>query len=357
MRSFQMPFGWCMTKNPCSSNPANRPQKSRAKWRHAIPLILILVALITPLIGKKFSTDSAPQTSSKVGPTTVDWSQSSAEVRKSLEEAKSQAAEAEAKLWANLGACLEEMQKSNKKASAASVDAAVRKFEQVDEIGLLIVDFAQDKVRGGDRAMKRVEADSTSFTRALRDSSVRTREMFNAFQQDLAAINNYYAIAVGEIIDEQESILPPSNFEHLVRLRTTIPSNVTLEVGSAGVAVAFEIYLIRATKKAIKNLYRYFAKKLAPQIAKVAVGAGAAAADGPLPIGDILTVGLAIWTVYDVATLPEAIRNDVRKEFKNAADEHHRLLDEQLTTAVVELSHRSSEAREKLHQDLLTALP
>ncbi len=319
-----------------------------------IPLLLIFAALTAPWIGKKLT--SARNDGRGSGASGVDWQQSSAQVRKSLEQTKSEAAQAEKQLWSEFAKQMEAAKKQNQRDTDAGVDATVNTLVQTGEIGWLIADYAQDKVLGGDRAPRRIEACSGSFTQSLKNSSVRVSGLIDGLQQDLTAVNNRYAIAVGEVIEQKGANLPRSNFEHLMRVRKNVPFDVALEAGGAGAAVTFELITISTTKKAIVEVCGFLAQKLAPQIAKAAVGTGAAAVDGPLPFGDILTVVMAAWTIYDVASLPGAIREDVRKEFEHAASEHHRLLDEQAGDAVAELAKRSRSSREKMHEQLLAGL-
>jgi hypothetical protein len=316
--------------------------------------LLIFGALAAPWIAKNLTGSRSDGNES--GGSGVDWRQSSAQVRKSLEQAKSEAGQAEKRLWTEFARQMEEAKKQNQRDTDAGVDAAVNTLVQTGEIGWLIADYAQDKVLGGDRATRRIEAGSGSFTHSLRNSSIRVSGLIDGLQQDLTAVNNRYAIAVGEVIEQKGANLPRSNFEHLMRVRENVPFKVALETGGAGAAVTFEIITIRTTKKAVVEVCRFLAQKLAPQITKAAVGVGAAAVDGPLPIGDVLTVGLAAWTIYDVASLPGAIREDVRKEFKHAASEHHRLLDDQAGDAVAELAKRSIQSREEMHKKLMAEL-
>jgi hypothetical protein len=227
---------------------------------------------------------------------------------------------------------------------------------QADQIGWLVADYAQDKVLGGDRAKSRVDECSSAFTKSLKDSAVRTTGLVDGLQQELAAVNNRYAMTVGEIIDQQGPSLPTANFEHLAKLRQQVPFRVSIQVGTAAVATTFEIATARATKEAVVKVTQWLARKLAPQIAKASVGVGAAVVDGPLPIGDILTVCLAAWTVYDVATMPGQIRDEVLEQFRNVESEHSQMLDTQVKSSVEELSKKSNKARETLHNELLAAL-
>ena len=70
---------------------------------------------------------------------------------------------------------------------------------------------------------------------------------------------------------------------------------------AAGVSVAFEAVCIRQTVAVVSSL---LGKAAARQVGTMAAGVGAAAIDGPLPIGDIVggiaVLGCTAWTGWDV---------------------------------------------------------
>ncbi|MCP5538378.1 MAG: hypothetical protein H7A51_19360 [Akkermansiaceae bacterium] len=337
-----------------NSSESPTPRKPRKAWIKFIPLLLVFGALVTPLIVGLLDPDRGSRNRKDVNG--VNWNESSEKVIQSLEKAKSDAELAEKKIWEEFAVEIADAQKTNREDTHAGVNTAVSNLVKTSEIGWLITDYAQDKVRSGDRAKKRIEARSKNFTKSLKASSVRVDGLLNALQHDLTAVNNRYAIAVGHIIEQNKATLPKSNFDHLAQVYEKVPFDVTLEVGVAGTATGIELVTVRGTRESVKVVYKYLRSKLAPQIAKAATGAGTALADGPLPFGDIITVGLAIWTIYDVATLPRAIRGGVHKEFKQAADEHLRILDSRVDTTVQKLAKQSLQSRENAHSELLTAL-
>ena len=332
------------------SSAAVTTAKAHSKWWRILPLALVAAVLLSPWLTKHLP--SVTKTSTASGGWVVDWNQRLSQIQADLKKANSGAAQEEAKVWQDFGKRLEEVQKQNHKETSNGVDSAVSTLVQADQIGWLVADYAQDKVLGGDRAKSRVDNCSSPFTRSLKDSAVRTSGLVDGLQQELAAVNNRYAMAVGEIIDQQGPSLPKANFGHLEKLRQQVPFNASIQIGSAAAAVTIEVATARATKEAVVKVTQWLARKLAPQIAKAAVGVGVA----EIPFVDILTVGLAAWTVYDVATMPGQIRDDVRSEFRNAESEHHQMLDAQVKSAVEQLSKESGKARETLHNELLASL-
>ena len=333
-----------------TTEPAVALVTPRSKLRRILPLVLIASALLTPWITKHCP--SVTKTNTASGGWVVNWNPRLTRIQDDLNKASGRATQEEAKVWKDFGKRLEEVQKQNRKDTSNGVDSAVSHLVQADQIGWLVADYAQDKVRGGNRAQLRVDNCSSDFTKSLKDSSVRTSGLVDGLQQELAAVNNRYAITVGEIIDQQGPSLPKANFEHLAKLRQQVPLKVVIIFGSVATAAAIEAATTRATKAAVVKVTQWLARKLAPQIAKAAVGIGVA----EIPFVDILTVGLAAWTIYDVATMPGQIRDDVRKEFRIAESEHHQMLDTNVTSSVEALSKKSSNARETLHHELLAAL-
>jgi len=95
-----------------------------------------------------------------------------------------------------------------------------------------------------------------------------------------------------------------------------------------GVALTFDAVAISQSRTGkpiwakIKSIaLRMFGK----QAAKVAGSAAVAAADGPLPIGDILAVVVLIWTGYDVIASQKEFEKDLRTSLSNLLLEasHH----------------------------------
>lgn len=343
-------------QNSIPTATASSASSLRSKLRRNLILAAVFLALLAPVTVKFLSDKPQARAHTPTAPR-VDWSAKVEKIRTDLSRVNDEAVGAESKVWESFGKRLKEIQKQDRKDTQSSVKSAVNSLVQVDQIGWLIADFAQDKVLGGDRAGSRVKACSNSFIQTLKDSALRSTELLDSLKQELTAVNNRYAMQVGEIIETQGSQLPPANFEQLAALHRNVAMEVTAEVGGAAIAVVLEAAAIGATRESMTKLLGLMGKKLAPQISKATIGVGAAVGDGPLPVGDILAVGLAVWTVWDVVSLPNRIRSDVRKEFSQAAERHLELLDDQVTSAIRELSAQPRQARENLQQEVLARLP
>ncbi len=106
--------------------------------------------------------------------------------------------------------------------------------------------------------------------------------------------------------------------------RTTTFESQVMQMANSSVkvtaATVVEVAYIKTTIQAAKTLGKrviapYFAKIVARFCASQAFGAGAAVADGPLPIGEIAwataTVGCGLWTAYEIYKLMDIIPTEI----------------------------------------------
>jgi hypothetical protein len=352
-----------------SEPAAPQPERSRSRWK-TVAYIIVFLALAGPGLYSFFSKPGEEKTSATNAPVTapsrsallpgataappaVDWTARKKQIRRELALCLKAASNEEAAVWRKFAADLEAREQRNSKALDEGVDNAVDTLCQADQIGWLVADFARDKVQGGQRAKTRIEACSSVFLKATKESSVRTRELLLRLQGDLQAVNNRYAAAVGEVLDDAKFQLPPSDYRQLASTYQSLPTQIIIEVVGTSVAVGIEVAMARTT---IKMLVELFAKLLGPQIAKAAAALGVSVADGPLPIGDIIGVALAAWTVHDVVVLPGKIRKEVRESFESARNAQLDQLGNQVLSAVQQLRRATAPPRLRLHKQLLAGL-
>jgi hypothetical protein len=96
--------------------------------------------------------------------------------------------------------------------------------------------------------------------------------------------------------------------------------NLGFNAAGIGVALTFDAFAI--SKSMIGKLIWAKIKSIAlkmfgKQVAKVVGSIVAAAADGPLPVGDIIAVGGLIWTGYDVYAGQKDFENELRTSLSN----------------------------------------
>ena len=278
------------------------------------------------------------------------------DIKKQLGFLNDQAARQEKQELDDFDQRLKALAAQNRALCDAGIASAVNTLVRHDQIGWLIADFAQDKVLGGHRSSDRVGSCTTGLTEPMKNSTARTVELLDTLALKLTAVNNRYALSVGEVIESHHAELPKADFEHLAALPHGVAQKVSTQVATVAVAVALEGLTIRATQEVAANLLKLLASKLGPQITKAVTGVAAAAADGPLPIGDILTVGFALLVVWDVISLPDNIRSSVRGHFEDAVNKHLATLGAQVKRTIEELAKQRREARDELSRQVQASL-
>jgi|GEM_PF-1895789 len=333
-------------------NPANHelqvcpatPHKSRAGVVLRIMLLGVLIAGGTEIISG--------------GRLALVFGQSRAveEMKQELAALQDKAAKEEKLVWDKFARQLQQMKAQNHAECMAAVNPALDELVTVKQVGLLVADFAKDQVLGGNNASDRVAWHTAGLTERMKHASVRAASQLDQLVAELDAVNNRHAIKAGAVIDQHKADLTSHQLSQLAAINHGVAGKIAWQTGSAGGALAFEAMTTGATKQAVINLLVYLSRKLGPQIAKAVTGVTAAAIDGPLPFGDILTVGLALWTVWDVVSLPSDIRADVRNHFEAAVNQHLTALNEQMEKSVQEIAKRQRSVREQVSAQVLASL-
>ncbi|MCX6977443.1 MAG: hypothetical protein NTX04_05760 [Verrucomicrobia bacterium] len=344
------------TSQSKTTNPANQLTTSLettppTHWRQQGTPVVFALALLAPVITDLYSKwQKKPEPATN---TQVDWTQGVQKIRAELAHLNTDAANEEKLVWDSFTHRQAVIVTQYRTETATGIDAAVHSLVQVNQIGWLINDFAQDKAFGGGRAANRVAHCSSQFSQAMKNSAVRTQESVTRLEQGLAAVNHRFATKAGEVIHNEGPKLPRSNFEQIVALEQKIPLTVSVHVAGVTVAGTFEALTAATTASAVCRVVAYLAAKLAPQIAKVALGSSLAA----VPLVDMITVGLAAWTVWDVVFLPSNIREEVRHQFVEAAKAQLSALNSDLDLRTKKLFTQSRAFRVNLTKQIEAALP
>lgn len=96
--------------------------------------------------------------------------------------------------------------------------------------------------------------------------------------------------------------------------------NLGFNASGIGVALTFDAVAIsqsRIGKLILAKIKSIALRMFGKQVAKVAGSAAVAAADGPLPVGDVFAVGGLIWTGYDVYASQKEFEKDLRTSVSN----------------------------------------
>ena len=184
---------------------------------------------------------------------------------------------------------------------------------------------AKDKIMGTNDFGKRLEdvirpavLSPCSHAYQLADDQLRTlnqrlQERSMEYVQSIAALNSQYG---GDVGLDSEKVFKEFG-ESLDRFRKLVVEK-QMKTVSAGIGVAFEALFIRSTIAAIRNLFVKISGKLA---GSVSAGVICAAADGPIPIGDVLgaiiAAGGTIWTAWDIWDVSHIMPKKLASELKS----------------------------------------
>lgn len=132
-----------------------------------------------------------------------------------------------------------------------------------------------------------------------------------------AAFREELASAHGELPEDVRVDFPIETLrENMARTYGAL-RGMPLKAGLVAAEVAIEAACIKTTVSAVRNLALRFGGKA---IAKGAASAVAPAADGPLPIGDIIAVGGALWTAWDIYDLVDVLPKEIENSLKGTVD-------------------------------------
>ena len=186
----------------------------------------------------------------------------------------------------------------------------------------VVWDGAKDKILGGDRLGARFNAAlSGPFVQPCARAGEGLIADFETFQAQLAAETEAFreeiGAAHGKLPDAVKADFPIETLQRGMDRAFDDLRGMPLHAGVVAGATAIEAATIRSTAASAKRLALWFGGKT---IGKVAAGAGAAAADGPFPFGDLIAVGLSVWTVAEIVDLQNVLPREIAKSLTAAVD-------------------------------------
>ena len=187
----------------------------------------------------------------------------------------------------------------------ACIPGVVGQFGAMSRCAALVKAIVLDKLKGGTRTEESVKRDlEATYYSGLYAARDRVVECYQRLAENLDSDRRAFAAQIeGELATAE---LPGDDVykELLADCGERIEkSKLDLSVGQvvAGISVVVEAVFIRQTVAAISRL---LGRTAARQAGSMVAGVGAAAADGPLPFGDIIggaaVIGCTAWTVWDV---------------------------------------------------------
>lgn len=335
-----------------STTVSSTPSARKYLWGVVLTFIALALSasyLLDDWLDSKTATPAA-------GKPAVDLRQTIDAIKAGLQKIDDETSAAELRLWEAFGTDMEKAREQGRTACRSGVNKAVSQLVQTDQIGWLIADFAQDKVLGGSRATSRVQQSSTALVTAMQSTTTRSADLVSALEQRINALHNEHAARMGGVIQSYEGRLPAGNIKAMAGTFERVPLRVSVHTGGVSFGAALEVWYVKSTQESLRKVMAFLARRLSPQIARAATGVGAVVVDGPLPVGDILAVGLAAWTAYEVFHLPDAIRETVRGEYQAAADAHLSILDAEVKSALEKLMQQAREQRQQLRAELLAQI-
>ena len=199
-----------------------------------------------------------------------------------------------------------------------SVPAVKRSVSGFKTAGKMVKDIALDTAKGGDRFERRIEGLlEVPFVRPL----ARARESIFADCETFASKLAAEARAYREEIGRAQAGLPEklrlrvndAGFQALVERDKAAMRKLGRKAVENAACVAFEAAFAKSTYAAARELVMILGGKA---VAKGGLTIALPFVDGPIPVGDILAVGGAAWTAWDVhklaRVLPDAIENQLR---------------------------------------------
>jgi len=198
------------------------------------------------------------------------------------------------------------------------IPAVVDKFGTFSRCKDLFTTIVTDKLKGenetGNSIRRDLEAD---YYKGLYSARDRVYGCLETFLRNAECAREAFRLELEAELDNDELPGDDAYKSLLVECGERIEqSKEELKWGQidAGIAVALEAVCIRQT---VATAARLLGKTAARQAGTMAAGAGAAVADGPLPVGDIIAgvaiAGCTAWSAWDVykATkiLPEELRS------------------------------------------------
>lgn len=206
---------------------------------------------------------------------------------------------------------------------ARSAIPGIRKrFASFSEASGVVKDGALDKVRGGDRLQRRFNAalDGPFVRPCARagESLVADYETFAArLAAEDAAFREELSVAHGRLPQAVQAEFPSATLHATMAQTYGALRAMPLKAGLVAAETAIEVATIRSTAAAVRGLALRFGAKA---IGKGAASAAAPAVDGPLPIGDVVAVGGALWTMYDIRRLTKVLPREIEKSLTSSVN-------------------------------------
>lgn len=240
-----------------------------------------------------------------------------------------------------------------------NVRRTVKEFSKFKVCGKLAYKMAKDRIRKTNDT--RVAVCSVIGPKIIRPCQEGHGELLNALRKyyhTLQENDNRYRAKLAQVLNELPADTEKSKArkdflnETVLQFERQAEEMAILQVTTA-IGAIIEVVLIKET---VRLVTRVGAKVVAKLIGSASTGAICAAADGPLPIGDVIgvvfTAGGLAWGAYDVykmcKVLPKRMRGTLNNAINNYEKAARKEVMEAATKALEEANKKSNALSEKL---------
>lgn len=244
---------------------------------------------------------------------------------------------------------LREIINRNFDAAENAIPSVVKDFSSFGACNKLCYKMAKDKITGSSDAQEAIEQSLNKVLDHCAAGTVEVDQLLKNYEIKLAENSNEFRASIAAELKKPEfKVLNMSAIEKIaedmVEIQTTVNRNI-LSTISAEVGVGLELLFIRSTYQVLSSV---LAKTVAKMAGSGTSGVICAAADGPLPIGDVIGGGIAVvglaWTAWDIRqaikVIPEKLSGQLhdsitnyRSEInQNAKEQAQKLLNEYRTS-------------------------
>lgn len=207
----------------------------------------------------------------------------------------------------------------------ASIPAVADKFGGFSRCKDLFKDMVIDKIKGGNRVEKSINADlEQEYYKSLYAARDKVVASLEELVLNLDAVRKEYRFSMEKEL-ALECLPGDESYEKMMKECSARIEEKKLELKSAqnvaAITIAIEALLVRQTVAAVARL---LGNAVVRQVAALGTGAAVAIVDGPLPVGDIIGCVIAIgglgFAVCDIYRATKVLPAELRKALTETTD-------------------------------------
>ena len=307
--------------------------KKKTNWLYLFAMILVLILAAVSYKSSLYPEENpglkgAPTGQSPVGGDPSDKTRELEEkFRQKVLQEEIKYQQKNNELYNDFESKLQEIINRNFDAAENAIPSVVKDLSGFGACNKLCYKMAKDKIKGTSDAQDAIE---TAINKVLDHCSAGTAEvdsLLKDYEIRLAENSNQFRASIAEDLNNPEYIsLDTSAIKKIAQdinaIHSSVYQNVTCTV-AAEVGAAIELLLIRTTCQTLTSI---FAKTVAKMAGSATAGVVCAAADGPLPVGDVIggTIALAglAWTAWDIRQAMTVIPDKLDRQLRDSVADY-----------------------------------